>query len=400
MNTNGLTRRTFSAAIAGAAFAPGLRAQKKQLRLGIVGGRFGATFHFHLDPGCVVNAVCDIQDAPLQLLAKTYKCSNTYKDYGEMLKSAEIDAVAIFTPAPLHAAMTLQAMKAGKHVFCAVPVGLGEEELLQVLDTVKRTGLRYMMGETSYYRPAVIRCREMAERGDFGTVFYAESEYNHEGLIKLMFDAQGKPTWRHGFPPLMYPTHCTGMIIPVMRERLAEVTAIGWGDNHEVLRTNRYKNPYWNETAFFKTSKGNAARVSVCWHVAAKEAERGQFLGDRMSYYMERPEGAPDMIVRIGEGNKNAIDSNGYPTGELHAERDTKLDFMDRLPEPMRVRSGHGGSHTFLSHEFVDAVQNDRHPSVNIWEAVAYTLPGIVAHKSAMQRGRTLKIRDYGVAPA
>lgn len=399
INAN-LTRRAFAAATAGAAFAPALRAQRKKVRIGIVGGRFGATFHFHLDPGCTVAAVCDIDEAALLHLASYYKCGDTLKDFGEMLKSAQLDAVALFTPAPLHVSMALQALKAGKHVLCAVPVGLTEAELRQVLAAVRSTGLRYMMAETSYYRAPIIRCREMAEKGDFGTVFYAESEYNHEGLIKLMYNEQGKPTWRHGFPPMLYPTHCTGMVVPVMRERLAEVTAHGWGDGHEVLKINRYRNPFWNETAFFKTSKGHAARISVCWHVAAGDAERGQFLGDRMSYYMERPEGSPNTLVRIGKSGRTELDSNGYPKGEVHMERDGNHDYLERLPEPMRVKSGHGGSHTFLTHEFIDAVQNDRHPSVNIWEGIAYTLPGIVAHQSALQNGRTLKIRDYGHAPA
>ena len=118
-----------------------------------------------------------------------------------------------------------------------------------------------------------------------------------------------------------------------------------------------------------------------------------------MSYYMERPEGSPDTIVRIGSGGTTDLDSNGYPKGALKMERDGANDFMDRLPEPMRVKSGHGGSHTFLTHEFVDAIQNDRHPSVNVWEAVAYTLPGIVAHQSALKNGQMMKIRDYGQAP-
>ena len=73
---------------------------------------------------------------------------------------------------------------------------------------------------------------------------------------------------------------------------------------------------------------------------------------------------------------------------------------MERLPESLRVRSGHGGSHTFLTHEFVSAIAGDRHPSVNIWEAIAYTLPGIVAHQSALKGGEPRKIADYGSASA
>ena len=74
-----------------------------------------------------------------------------------MLSGAELDAVGVFTPAPLHAWMVIEAMKAG-------------------------------------------------------------------------------PTWRHGFPPVHYPTHSVGMIVPVSGERLTEVHAVGWGDAHEVLK--------------------------------------------------------------------------------------------------------------------------------------------------------------------
>ncbi len=62
----------------------------------------------------------------------------------------------------------------------------------------------------------------------------------------------------------------------------------------------------------------------------------------------------------------------------------------------MRVKTGHGNSHTFITHEFIRAIVEDRHPAVNIWEAIAYTLPGIIAHQSALRGGEPMKIRDYG----
>jgi hypothetical protein len=52
-----------------------------------------------------------------------------------------------------------------------------------------------------------------------------------------------------------------------------------------------------------------------------------------------------------------------------------------------------------LTHEFVRAIVEDRHAAVDIWEAIAYTLPGIVAHQSALKGGERMKIRDYGRAP-
>jgi predicted dehydrogenase len=377
-----ISRRAF---VAAAATLPGARAAARQVRIGVVGGGFGSSFQWHLDPGSRVTAVCDLRPDRLKTLAERYGCGNTYKDFREFLKHPELDAVAVFTPAPLHVWMSTEAMRAGKHVISAVPAGMSEEELQQLLECVRSTGRRYMMAETSYYRQQIIACREWAAEGRFGTIFYAEAEYHHEGLNGLMFDDRGFPTWRHGFPPMLYPTHSTGMIVPVMRERLTEVQAVGWGDGHEILRTNQYRNPFWNTTGFFKTSGGHAARVSVFWHVAAGATERGQFYGDKMSFIMERPEGSRDTVSRVTGGEKVAQE---HPVS----------NYLERLPEPMRVRSGHGDSHTFLTHEFVSAIAEDRHPAVDVWESIAYTLPGIVAHRSALEGGAVLKIRDYGRA--
>jgi predicted dehydrogenase len=252
------------------------------------------------------------------------------------------------------------------------------------------------MAETSYYRPEIITCREWSQQKKFGTIFYSEAEYHHEGLVSLMFDEHGFPTWRHGFPPMHYPTHCVGMIVPVTGERLVEVQAVGWGDGHEVLRTNEYKNPFWNTTGFFKTSGGHSTRISVFWHVAGKEAERSQFHGDRMSYVMEHPQQSPNTVVRVSPEGKVVLDANGYPEETVSVEAYAQPDHFEKLPPSMRLKTGHGNSHTFLTHEFIRSIVEDRHPTVNVYEAIAYTLPGIIAHQSALRGGEVMKIKDYG----
>ena len=396
-----LTRRGFVQGVAAASIAASqsASAQTRPVRIGVVGGGFGSAFQWHLHPNAKVTAVCDIRPDRLRTLAEVYRCGNTFKDFRDFLKHPELDAVAVFTPAPMHAWMDVEAMKAGKHVISAVPAGRTVEELELILETVKRTGMKYMMAETSYYRPEIMTCREWSAQGKFGTIFYSEAEYHHEGLLPLMYDERGSPTWRYGYPPMHYPTHSTGMVVPVTGERLIEVTAVGWGDGHEILATNPYKNPFWNTTGFFKTSGGHASRISVFWHVAAGGTERGQFFGDRMSYIMERPEHSPNTVVRIAKDGKTVIDSNGYPEGDVAIEAYAQPDHFERLPAPLRVKTGHGNSHTFITHEFVSAIAEDRHPSVNIWEAIAYTLPGLVAHQSALKGGEVMKIKDYGKAP-
>jgi hypothetical protein len=138
----------------------------------------------------------------------------------------------------------------------------------------------------------------------------------------------------------------------------------------------------------------------VNWHIAAGGTERGLFYGDRMSYVMARPEGSPNTVFQISKDGKTVIDANGYPEGVVNRVDFRQPDHLDNLPAAMRVKTGHGNSHTFLTREFAAAIVEDRHPAVNVWEAIAYTVPGILAHQSALRGGECLKIRDYGSAPS
>ena len=71
-----------------------------------------------------------------------------------------------------------------------------------------------------------------------------------------------------------------------------------------------------------------------------------------------------------------------------------------RLPAEFRgLHNGHEGSHHFLVDDFATAVATGTLPPVNTWEAARYTLPGIVAHKSALRGGERLPVPDHGDAP-
>jgi hypothetical protein len=56
---------------------------------------------------------------------------------------------------------------------------------------------------------------------------------------------------------------------------------------------------------------------------------------------------------------------------------------------------GHGGSHGQLSHEFVTAILEDRQPLIDVYEALAMTVPGIVAHQSSLKDGQRLSVPQF-----
>ncbi len=381
-------------ALAGApAFAQSARPSgRKKVRVGVAGGRFGAMFQFHLHPDCDVVAVTDLRPDRRKRLQDVYRCDQAYNSLEEMLvREKNLDAVAIFTDGPLHAAHTRMCMERGLHVLCAVPACFNLDEAEMLREVESRTGMTYMMAETTWYTPIMIAARQFLKEGAFGDIFSTEAEYHHPGLEKLFADSLGE-TWRRGLAPMNYPTHSTAHLIGLTGERLVSVTCTGWGDKRPVYWPNRYENPFMNETAFFTTDKGNAFRVSIFWDGAVKGGDRGQWYGSKMSLFAQTPNGQTAGIVR--KGSKLGTDDAGFVETVSPFEPYVAPDFWnsEMLPPPMRVKSGHGNSHTFLTHEFIDSLANDRKPAIDLNEALAMTVPGIIAHQSALRGGEPLKI--------
>ncbi len=396
----GMTRRQAlkvgGAAVAGMTIAgyhsPQVHATEKKIRIGVVGGGFGAQFPWHEHPNCEVTAVSDLRPERLAGLRDRYQCDNTYKSLEELVKDKNVDAVAVFTEGTMHVPHALEAFKHGKHVISAVPACYATlEEAEMLLEGVESTGLTYMMAETSYFQQFTISARKFAEAGDFGTIFYAESEYQHDGLDALFFE-NGKPTWRHGLPPMYYPTHCTAHMVGVTGERLTEVVCHGWGDDSPLLKGNAHNNPFWNQSAMFKTELGHGFRVNIWWHGAHRGAERAQWIGDKMSFYAPHANGLGPILIH--GAREEETDDAGFVrhAQQMEAYKQPHWWATDMLPESLRSDSGHDGSHNFLVHEFIDSLINERRPAVNIYEALNYTVPGLIAHQSSLRDGELLKI--------
>lgn len=366
----------------------------RKVHVGIVGGRFGAGFYFHEHPNCIVEAVSDLIPSRRAHLEKVYHCAKSYQSLDLLLQDTKVEAVFIATPAPDHANHVIACLNAGKHVLCAVPAAITLAECDDVRNAVKRTGLTYMMAETSMYKQGMISVKQLYQEGKFGELFSAAAEYNHPGLEAYFFE-NGKQTWRHGLPPMLYPTHCTSFLVGLTGERLVEVSCLGWGDDSPLLKGNPYRNPFWNQTAFFKTDRNTPFRVEVNWKGALQEAERCEWRGSKMSFYYPQAGASNFTTIRVDEvvdkddagfqHTKNIVES--YPVPQWWRTA--------MLPAPLRHDSGHEGSHTFITHEFINAIVNNRDPEVNVYEALAYTAPGIVAHQSSLKNGEQMAIPNF-----
>lgn len=342
----------------------------RKVRVGIVGYglcKFGALFGFQNHPNVEVVAVSDLFPDRCAELAKACNCSTTYPSLEELVKDDSVEAVFIATDPPNHAKHAIEAMNHGKHVATAVPAVYGSiEDAHKLLETVKRTGLNYMMFETSCFREDLYAMHQLYDNDLLGKLVYSEGEYFHYG--EKPYDSfKG---WRVGIPPQWYPTHSNAYHLGVSGESYVEVSCVGIPSLIEHLKAenNSYKNPFGTEIALFKASQGGASRMGVSWDTPGDSGERGRVRGQKGSYY-GKYEGLSELNINIGR---------------------------PALP-PGVEGGGHGGSHGRLTDEFISSILEDRKPWIDVALALNMTVSGIVAHESAMKDGELLKIPQFNL---
>ena len=155
----------------------------EKLRIVMIGcGRFAGNFVslFKNHPVTEKVYVCDLKKDRERDYMERYGVDG-YESFEKALEDKNINAVAIFTPREKHGPMVIAALKAGKHVYSAVPCAVSVDEIIEIEKLVRETRLTYSMGETGFYRAPAIYCREEFKKGTFGKFVYAEAQYNHDG---------------------------------------------------------------------------------------------------------------------------------------------------------------------------------------------------------------------------
>jgi len=340
----------------------------RKVRVGIVGYgvcSFGAAFSFQNHPNVKVAAVSDLNPDKCAALANAVRCDRTYPSLEELVKDDTLEAVFVATDAPHHAQHCIEVLKHGKHVCTAVPAVFGSlEDADKVFETVKTTGKKYMMFETSCFHEDLHAMREIYKAGGLGKLAYSEGEYYHYMPTPI----PSYKDWRVGLPPQWYPTHSNAYYVGVTGGSFTEVSCMAMPSviDHLTAAGNRYKNPFGTEIALFRTSEGGSSRMAVSWDTPGRGGEMGRVRGQRGSF----------------DGQYGGLEKN--------------LPNTKRPPLPPGVNAGgHGGSHGQLMNEFVTAILEDRTPLVNVAWALNMSVAGVVAHQSALKDGELMKIPQY-----
>ncbi len=397
-----------------------------KLNIAFIGcGDFARNFVplFKLHPLVGKAYVCDLIAERADEYSKKYSVE-TVASFEEVLKRRDINAVAIFAQRHLHGPLVLQALSAGKHVYSAVPMASEVEECQQIVEKVAETGLTYMMGETCYYYPSSMLCRYKNQEGFFGKFVYGEAQYHHDiSHFPANFRADKRSA---GVPPFFYPTHSTAMLLAAANSYCKRVVAFGYedteGDGIFEKGVNQWDNVFSNSYSLMKLANGGTARINECRRIGYKAPSSyvSSFYGTKGAYQFSN---AQHILTKLTEKGVDLQDiSDDVNPVEMTRHKD-EADFkqkvanhtwqwnifspvqkteMDRLPESFKQNAsvnGHMASHQLLVDDFCTAAFFGSLPPVNAWRAARWTIPGLLAHQSALKDGEAMDVPDCGEPP-
>lgn len=369
--------------------------------------------------------VCDIIPQRTEEYRELFG-TESVASFDEALSRKDIDAVAIFTQRHLHGDIVCRALEAGKHVYSAVPMASTVEECQKIVETVKQNPEQiYMMGETCIYYPCSMFCKEEYEKGFFGKFVYGEAQYHHDlsHFSKKFID--DKPN--SAVPPFLYPTHSTAMLLYALNDHVVKVSGVGYKDTEENTPYKKGENPwdneFSNEFSLMQLAGGGTIRINEMRRIGYKAPSSyvSAFYGTKGAYQFNNAQHLVTKLTEKGveltdvsdkvnprkmteeknsENFKNSVANHIYQWIDPSPMQDSTLKERTHLTEEfLKVPSGHMNSHRFLVDDFCSAVHSGKLPPVNAWTAARFTVPGLVAHKSACLGGELLEVPDWGDAP-
>ncbi|RIK77528.1 MAG: oxidoreductase [Planctomycetota bacterium] len=366
---------------------------KDQVNVAIIGLGFGAEFIpiYQAHPRANMYGICQRNVEHLNKIGDTFGIAKRYGNYADVLKDPAVDFVHINSPIPDHAPMAMQALKAGKHVMCTVPMATTVEECQQICELVKSTGLKYMMAETVVYSREFLFIKQMYDQGELGKIQHLAASHPQ--------DMDGWPAYWERMIPMHYATHVVSPCLGLVDGRAEYVSCFGSGTVRDDIAK----------------KSGNKFAVETC-HIKIKDtdltAHIWRFLYDVARQYRESFDvyGTKKSFEwTLVEHEPHVIHTAKMPEPEIPSKVEVP-DYAHLLPEPIRkfTRSiqdaehlsfvqggGHGGSHPHLVNEMVSALVEDRDPRPNAPTSANWTCVGICAHQSALKGGEIVKLPAF-----
>jgi predicted dehydrogenase len=353
-------------------------------KVGIVGVRRGGSYmrYYARSERTEITAICDLDENRLAEASESLGLSDaqTFTDYDEFI-GTDIDIVVIGTPIPFHAEQAVKALEAGKHVLSEVTAADTVEGCRRIYDAAKRAKGKYMLAENYIYFHFIQEWKKYIDAGRIGRIHYAEAEYIHDIRHLLVDKESGETFWRKYRPPIHYCTHCLGPLLFLMGDDyIVKATASG---KRNTILPELWPSTIDMQVALFETKQGRG--IKIC-----------------RSQVTPRPE--PHTVYYSVYGTKGFLENTrhgGEVVGNRYFESFDKRTvpmncYQTQVDAPDYAKGGHGTSDYYISEAFLDSIQYDTEPPINVDRAMEITLPGLIAHEAAVQGNVWLDVPHLG----
>ena len=365
----------------------------KPIRFGVIGLRRGQSLVNACQAvgGATVNALYDLDAAKGQQMAADIHAT-FYADF-EAFLGAEIDAVVVASPIPHHAAQSIAALRAGKHVLSEVTACHTLADARALVDAARQAQGIYMMAENCCYYDEIELVKRLVKAGRFGEIYYGEGDYVHD-CRQLLYTADGQLTWRGRGDLGVYITHGLGPLLYITGDRVTQVSATAVpGGKLDPRITFPTMYLLHMTTAAGRTLRARVDYVSPRPHASttffALQGTRGSYesmrgFGDAAKLWLEDEHGP----------------SGGKPPAQWHSlDAQAPRYLADRQEITAAIQAegyqgGHGMTEYWMLRDFLAAVRGEQASPIDVYTALDYTLPGIYAIESAKQQGAPVTVDD------
>ena len=334
----------------------------KQLNIGIIGaGRIGKVHMQSITynvPTAKVLGITDVFKDGLQELADKYGIEKVYADYKEMLADKDIDAVLVCSSTDTHADISIEAAKAGKHVFCEKPVDLTPEKVQAVIDAVAEAGVKLQVGFNRRFDHNFAHVRSLINEGKVGNL----------ELIKIT-SRDPEP------PPAEYAAVSGGMFLDMTIHDFDMARFLAGSDVTEV---------YASATCLVDPAIGEAGDVDTAIiNLKFENGALGVIDNSRRAAY------GYDQRIEVFGSKGAAMAANDTPTNVTIMNSDGVTTdkplyfFLERYMQSFRDEMV----------QFVDAVLNDKETPTTGVDGLNSILVALAAKKS-VKEGRPVKISE------
>ena len=195
---------------------------------------------------------CDPSDADRARVAPRFPAARFTADLDEVLADETVDAVALATPVPTHAALAVRVLEAGKHCFVEKPMAQSAADAEAVVAAAERAGRTLMVGHLLEYHPGVVKLKELIDGGELGRPLYLYGNRLNLGQLR----ADENALWSLG-------AHDVSVLLRLAGEEPYEVEARGESYMREGVEDVVF--------CFLRFPSGLAAHLHLSWLDPHKE---------------------------------------------------------------------------------------------------------------------------------